>query len=82
MKSFKIIGHPEFEKIMIVKKLKKEVNRGIFYATRKLNYIFHLIKEIFLTTSMKFCCKVEGCFTLHLAKLEGNWPSSFKDKKL
>ena len=41
VQSFKIIDLPESEKIVIEKKVKKEVKHGISYVTRKLNYIFH-----------------------------------------
>ena len=40
MRSFEIIDHPGSEKIIIKKKVKKEVKHGIPYVTRKLNYIF------------------------------------------
>ena len=41
MPSFKIINYRESEKIIIEKKVKKEVKPGTSYATRKLTYIFH-----------------------------------------
>ena len=41
VQSFKIIDHLESEKIIIEKKVEKEVKHGIFNATRKLKYIFH-----------------------------------------
>ena len=41
MRSFKIIDRPESYKIIIEKKVKKEVKHGIPYATRKLTHIFH-----------------------------------------
>ena len=77
-----MIDQPEFEKIIIEKPIEKEVKHGIPYATRKLNYNFHHSNEIFLTSSIKFSCKVESRFTLHLAKFGGNWPSSSGDNKL
>ena len=40
MQSFNEIDHLESEKIMIEKKVKREVKHGISYAKRKLNYIF------------------------------------------
>ena len=41
MQSFKIIDHLESEKIIIEKKVEKQVEHGISNATPKLNYIFH-----------------------------------------
>ena len=41
VQSFEIIDHLESEKIIVGKKVKKEVKHGISYATPKLNYIFH-----------------------------------------
>ena len=40
VRSFKIIDHPESEKIIIEKKVKKEVKHGISYATRKTDLHF------------------------------------------
>ena len=72
MRRFKVIDHPESEIIIIEKDVGREVKHGIPYATRKLTYIFHHSEEIFFTTLIKSYCKVEGCFTLHLAKFRGN----------
>ena len=38
--SFEIINHLEFKKIIIEKKVKKEVKHGIPYVTRKTEIIF------------------------------------------
>ena len=40
VRSFKIIDHPESEKMIIEKEVEKEVKHGIPYAARKLNYVF------------------------------------------
>ena len=48
MRSFKIIDHSESEKIIIDKKVEKEVKHGIPYATRKLYFIFHHSKKYLL----------------------------------
>ena len=59
-------------KKLSLKNLGREVKHGIPYAMLKLNYISHHSEYIFLTTSIELFCKVEGCFTLHLARFRGN----------
>ena len=82
VRSFEFIDRPESEKIIIEKRLGKEVKHGIPYARRKMNYIFHHSKLIFLTTSITIFSKIEGSWILHLAKFKGNRPSSCEGKKL
>ena len=36
-----VVNHPESNKIIIEKKIEREVKYEIPYATRKINYIFH-----------------------------------------
>ena len=54
MRSFKVIDHPESEKIIIEKNVEKEVKHGILYAMRTPNNIFYHNEKIYLTSSIRF----------------------------
>ena len=40
MRSFKIIDHPKSERVVIKKKIEKEVKHGIYYATAQIDLHF------------------------------------------
>ena len=67
-------------KLSLKKKLKKRLNTEFPMLRENWTTFSITINNYFLPLQSNFFCKIEGCFTLHLAKFRGNWPSSSGDK--